>query len=430
MHTEVNRIYRSRCRRAVTIHACLAVVWLAGPLIVTAADGQELSRAQVLDAARDAKAAETAPPKRSLLERQLYWYDNQYVLQKLFAGWKGIHLAGGSFPAGAGLKFGVGFDHRIGRFDPDPALPNRVDATARAAYSTNGYARLSAGVGLRNLGGAPVDIIVGSQYYEFPQEDFFGIGRGSLKANRTDYLLDSVETSATVRWRPLTVVDLGAGTSYLNPRIGRGTDRRFSSTGERFNPATIPGFQQQPDFLRSDVSAAFDWRDNPLHPHGGGRYGATVSQFRDQNLDAFDFRRVELDLQQYLPLPRRYRILALRANAVLTDADADQQVPFYFQPTLGGANTLRGFREFRFRDQNSLLFSAEYRWEAWWALDGALFVDAGTVAPKRRDLSVGNMDVTYGLGFRFHSNSAVVGRLDLAFSREGFIPLLRFEHVF
>ena len=40
------------------------------------------------------------------------------------------------------------------------------------------------------------------------------------------------------------------------------------------------------------------------------------------------------------------------------------------------------------------------------------------------------MEVSYGVGFRFHSNSALVGRFDLAFSREGFVPLLRFEHVF
>ena len=91
---------------------------------------------------------------------------------------------------------------------------------------------------------------------------------------------------------------------------------------------------------------------------------------------------------------------------------------------------LRGFREFRFRDRTSLAFTAEYRWEAWWALDGALFVDTGTVAAEARALRVGDMDVSYGFGFRVHSNTAFVARLDLAFSREGFVPLLRFEHVF
>ena len=74
--------------------------------------------------------------------------------------------------------------------------------------------------------------------------------------------------------------------------------------------------------------------------------------------------------------------------------------------------------------------TAEYRWEAWWALDGAFFVDAGKVAAERRDFDLHDLDVSYGVGFRFHSNSAFVARLDLAFSREGFIPLLRFEHAF
>jgi hypothetical protein len=63
-------------------------------------------------------------------------------------------------------------------------------------------------------------------------------------------------------------------------------------------------------------------------------------------------------------------------------------------------------------------------------LDGAFFVDAGQAAARTRDLSLREFEVSYGVGFRLHSNSSFVSRLDLAFSREGFIPLLRFEHVF
>ena len=105
-------------------------------------------------------------------------------------------------------------------------------------------------------------------------------------------------------------------------------------------------------------------------------------------------------------------------------------MPFYYQPTLGGAQALRGFREFRFRDRHSMLVSAEYRWEAWWALDGAFFIDAGEVASNVRDFTLANVETSYGVGFRLHSNKKFVSRLDLAFSREGFIPLLRFEHAF
>ena len=378
-------------------------------------------RSAVLAAERDKKAEESTAPRRSRVERALHWYDNQYVLPKITSGWSGFRLAGGRFPAGAGTAAGVAFNR---------APSSRLTIDGHAAYSTRGYRRASAGFTVQPFGAAPLDLHVGGQYYEHPQEDFFGLGPESSKADRSNYLLEATEANAELRWKPAKWIDVAGGMSFISPSIGSGTDSRYPSTDLQFNASTIPGFQAQPDFLRGDASAAVDWRDNPLHPHSGGRYGVQFSNFRDQDLDAYNFRRVEVDVQQYVPLPHRYRTLALRASGIFTDADAGNQVPFYYQPTLGGANELRGFREFRFRDQNSLLLTAEYRWEAWWALDGALFVDAGKVAANRRDLSFGDLDVSYGIGFRFHSNSAFVARLDLARSREGFIPLLRFEHVF
>ena len=215
------------------------------------------------------------------------------------------------------------------------------------------------------------------------------------------------------------------------PRIGRGTDSLFPSTDDLFTTAAAPGpwngdrFSEGPICPPSSTGAT-----TPAHPHAGGRYAVAVTNFDDRDLGRYDFYRVDVNLQHYVPLPDRYRLVALRAHGVFTNADGDSAVPFYLQPTLGGASDLRGFRESRFRDQNSVLLGAEYRWEAWWALDAALFVDAGMVAPSHRSLSFREMEVGYGIGFRFHSNRAFVARLDLAFSREGFIPLLRFEHAF
>jgi surface antigen Omp85-like protein len=390
------------------------------------------SRAALLAAERDAKATETVPPQRSRIERALYGYDNGAGTPFIFQPWHGFQLAGGSFPAGAGTTFGVRFMHDLGPNRPaaDPNRANRVEVETLAAYSTRGYARGSAGLNIYHLGGAPLDVRVRAQRYEYPQEDFFGLGQDSLEENRTNYLLRSSEANAEVQWKPARLLDIGGGFAYMTPQVGTGTDSRYPTTDQVFNPALIPGYEQQPDFLRSDASIAIDWRDNPLHPHAGGRYGVKFSDYRDRDLDSFDFRCFAIDLQQYVPIPDRYRTIALHAAAVLTDPRAGQQVPFYFQPTLGGAQALRGFREFRFQDANSLLLTAEYRWEAWWALDGAFFVDAGKVAAERRDLNLRDLDVSYGVGFRFHSNSAFVARLDLAFSREGFIPLLRFEHAF
>ena len=41
------------------------------------------TRAAVRAAERDKRAVETTPPERSMVERALYWYDNQNVLAKI-----------------------------------------------------------------------------------------------------------------------------------------------------------------------------------------------------------------------------------------------------------------------------------------------------------------------------------------------------------
>ena len=390
------------------------------------------SRADLLATEREEKTSQTEPPKRSKVEHALSVYDNWEGIPFVFQSWHGFHLGGAGFPAGAGTKFGIGYTHDLGRVRPaaDPNRPNRMELDAVAAYSTQGYFRGTVGLNVHHVGGAPLSVNISAQHYEFPQQEFFGFGQDSNENDRTNYLMRSTEATAGLQWKPMRLLDISGGVSYLNPAIGSGTDHRFPSTERFFSPAALPGFENQPDFVRGDTSVALDWRDNPLHPHAGGRYGVRYSEYRDQDLHAFDFRQMSVDLQQYISIPDRYRTLALHAAANFTDERAGQQVPFYFQPSLGGAQALRGFREFRFQDRNSVLMTAEYRWEAWWALDGALFVDAGQVASQRRDFHFRDFDVSYGVGFRFHSNSAFVGRLDLAFSREGFIPLLRFEHAF
>jgi hypothetical protein len=414
--------------RRYTVMVAIALA-TAGVERAAAQPAPPQTRAAMLDQQRDEKMTTSTPHQPGLIERWLDKYDH-HSARSIFGEWYGFRFVGGDFPAGAGLNYGAGYNHVFGSTYTDRA--NRVEVSALGARSTRGYVRGSAGFALTNVGGAPIDVRARGQYYEYPQEDFFGLGQDSRVDTRTNYLLRSTDVDVSAAWRPTSMVEIGGGVGFMSPEVGSGTDRRYPSTETFFSSSSLPGFQSQPDFLRTDVSAAFDWRDNPLHPHSGGRYGATFSNYSDRDLHAYDFRRVDIDLQQYVPLPNRYRLIALRAAATLTDADADagQQVPFYFQPTLGGGQTLRGFREFRFRDRNSLVLTAEYRWEAWWALDGAFFIDAGKVAFKREDLSLRDLDVSYGVGFRLHSNRAFVTRLDLAFSREGFIPLLRFEHVF
>ena len=70
------------------------ILLLASPLMAQAPSEQPSTRASVLDQAREALTSQSVPPERSTIERGLYWYDNQYVLNKIFGGWKGIRLGG------------------------------------------------------------------------------------------------------------------------------------------------------------------------------------------------------------------------------------------------------------------------------------------------------------------------------------------------
>src|SRR5262245_2573337 len=249
----------------------LLALTTVGPTAVLAQTADEPTRESVLDAAREAKGAATAAPERTTVERALYWYDNQYLLEKIFGGWKGIHFAGGGFPAGAGMKYGVGYSHGFGPETTKPA-PNHVSLETVAAFSSLGYRRASAAVNVGRLVGKPIYVRVRGEYSDFPQEDFFGVGADSLESNRTSYSLESTEVGADLRWRPTRLVALSSGVSYLTPTAGAGTDPRFPSIEQVFDPATLAGAGERTEFVRSDASAVLDWRENPLHPHAGGRY--------------------------------------------------------------------------------------------------------------------------------------------------------------
>ena len=102
---ESKRVPRTSATVGVSIVrlGVVCLLLLAAPPVMASAgdqDTQDASRATLLSAEREKKAAETTPPERSFVERTLYWYDNQDLLTKTSTGWRGIHRAGGDFPQG------------------------------------------------------------------------------------------------------------------------------------------------------------------------------------------------------------------------------------------------------------------------------------------------------------------------------------------
>jgi outer membrane protein assembly factor BamA len=123
-------------------------------------------------------------------------------------------------------------------------------------------------------------------------------------------------------------------------------------------------------------------------------------------------------------------VFAVRGKTTFTRTASGQQVPFFMQPTLGGSEDLRGFREYRFRDGSAVILNAEYRWEAFSGLDLALFIDAGQVAPRLTDIDFADLQKSYGFGFRFNTSKSVFMRVDVGLSKEGRQVFLKFNRAF
>jgi hypothetical protein len=323
---------------------------------------------------------------------------------------------GGMIP-GAGLSAGPGYRHHLGAGGPI------VDASM--AMSWRRYSMMQSRITWPQLLHDRVSAGAQIKYQDFTQVDFFGIGSGSLKDDRTDYRLKNLDAlgfatvranarvSFTGRGGLLRQIDRGSGSSTLVPSIET-----------RFDEGSAPALSQQPNYLHADIAMDVDTRDVPGYASSGSRYHVAMAAFHDQNLGRFSFTRFDADAVHYVPLGRT--VFALRGKVGMTQTGAGQDVPFYMLPTLGGSNSLRGYLDYRFRDRDLLLADAEYRFPIARRVDAALFYDAGTVAPQASGLTA-NLTADYGVGLRLHSATHLIARVDLARGREGMRALLSFS---
>ena len=175
-----------------------------------------------------------------------------------------------------------------------------------------------------------------------------------------------------------------------------------------------------PTYRRSRLFAEIDWRSSPSYTRRGGLYRVEWSDYHDTTTGGRDsFRRVDAEVDQFLPLLRENWVIALRAAASTTDTPAGNDVPYSLMPDLGGSHTLRGYPAWRFRDRNRLLLTGEYRWTAGPFVDMALFVDAGKVVGAPSDLNLRDLRTSHGIGLTLHTLDKTITRIELARTRDG-----------
>jgi len=271
---------------------------------------------------------------------------------------------------------------------------------------------------------------------DLPQLDFFGPDITGLTAH-TNYRLRETVVGAIATLRPVSGLTLGGRVERLWPEVRSGRSSSLPSLEDRFDESEAPGVTAQPAFMRYE--AALDLQipaalGEALYQ--GARYRIAYSIYSDRELDRFSFRRLELEAQQRFALLGPLRRLTLHGWLSLTETDAGQAVPFYLQHTLGGKwnlrsvhedligsdgtqATLRGFRNFQFRDRNVLLLQAEYRIPVWGPLDATVFADAGKVTSRREDLDLSALRHNVGFSLSVMRGPATAARVDFGVGEEG-----------
>jgi hypothetical protein len=396
----------------------LALITVVAMLGGTPEAAAQATRAEEVRAKREAKARQVQPVKRGWLDATLFKVEDSLLIERVLFPPRGIHLRLGGIGEGAGFGAGPAFRYSTDQFD------FRISAAASMKrYAIGEAALLLPGV----VRDGPYFELYGRRR-DFPEEDFYGLGPTSAIEDRSNYAVRDTLVRATpgLRRGPFTA---GVGVSFLDGTIGRGTDKLMPPTQDVFTAESVPGLAAQPTFAIVEPFVEVNYADPPLNPGTGGHYRFSYSRHNDRDLDRFTFTRWDVDLRQYLPLFHETRTIALRAWLASADPESGHDVPFYLQPTLGGAYSLRGVRTFRFRDRSALLLQAEYRWRINNFMAGALFYDTGAVAPRLSDL--GSLERDYGFGIRLGGRTGVAFRADVAFgSNEGNRILLRFNNVF
>lgn len=393
---------------------------LAG-VMAAQAQTQPDSRLAAIATEQEQKAAEVMPDEPNKIERGMLWFRERDPLGQFFGGVRGFRPRLGGLGAGTGFALGLEY------FRPD-LLGGQVTLRTGAQSTLRGDRKFDFELAAPQLSGGRYFAEFYAVHHDYSRLNYYGPGPESEKTGRTDFRFEDTAMDLTVGSRPVKHLTVGSSAGYVFNNVGHGTDSRFASAEQVYSPVQAPGIDAQSNFLRTGAFAQYDWRDNPDGPRRGGNYYAQFSDYRDRTFGVSDFRRLDFEAQQFVSVLNDRRVFALRAKSTLTYADG--AIPFYMQPSLGGAEDLRGYRPYRFRGDNLFAMNAEYRWEVFSGLDMAIFGDAGQVFMNKSDLRLKNPESDLGFGFRFNQRDKTFLRLDVGFSHEGFQVWVKFNNVF
>jgi hypothetical protein len=325
----------------------------------------------------------------------------KHIYDKLTAK-DSFRLVIGSVAPGGGLAGGIGYGWR----QPNPNWQLQLDTSARVSvkkyWEVDGNLRLTR---TSSSTTAPVDISnLKMNVYGFVKDmqrlDFFGLGPESREQDRAVFHYREAVIGTDISTPVNRVLDIGGAVEGIWPDLITISNPTVTSVERKYTEATAPGLTSQPPYLHLAVMAR-------LHSRGQEEarrldYLFAYHAYQEFTDHLYSFRRFNADLRNKFSFADKNEV-RIRGRLSLAETSEGQRVPFYLMETLGGSNiqgedTLRGFRDYRFRDRDYALLQVEYLRALWGPIDFIAFYDTGKVAPSISRFDEGRLRHSYGVG--------------------------------
>ncbi len=214
-------------------------------------------------------------------------------------------------------------------------------------------------------------------------------------------------------------------TLYVERRFNLEADlplrRILHFTGRLWRKSINPDLAGQTIFnieKSTAIAAGFglqvDTMDDQYNPRRGVFYATMIESVRKDAVSRFRQQKLSVDVRWALPL-RRFQVFhaAMHWRHITSD---EIRIDFADQYRLGGARSLRGYREEQFRGQRIAWLNLEYRYLLASRSRAFIFYDAGYVYQKKTTGIFEQTLGSVGLGVRMETRLGIVG-LDYGLGR-------------
>ena len=143
------------------------------------------------------------------------------------------------------------------------------------------------------------------------------------------------------------------------------------------------------------ASITYDTRNDAFAPDNGVFLQGSFNHFTGLFGSDFKYTNYIIDTRGFIKIYKK-QVLALQGYAFFNSGD----VPLRSLASLGGANSMRGYYDGRYRDKNQAILQAEYRVPVYRRLGAVAFGGIGNVSSNCDFLSISALKYSYGGGLR------------------------------